>query len=203
MIPLKLFLLIVGVVLILVLILRKSKGLRGTWDSKNDIQEYAILMDNIPVDATAKPLKKSKRSYDLEQLASADTTVSKDSGDSIGEKISRYHLEKTLNRKFPKTRPDFLKNPITNTNLELDCYCDELKLALEYNGKQHYEFVPKFHKTKNDFYNQKYRDEIKKRLCYENGIDLIEVPYKISHEGIPSYIDASLEKLGRIKFTMR
>lgn len=207
MISLKLFLLIVGVVLILLLIFRKSKGLRGTWDSKNDIQEYAMLMsdDNTP---PVKPLKRNKRSYDLEQLAIDGTVsnvsnVSKDSGDSIGEKISRYHLEKTLNRKFPKTRPDFLKNPITNTNLELDCYCQELNLALEYNGKQHYEFVPKFHKTKNDFYNQKYRDEIKKRLCYENGIDLIEVPYKISHEEIPLYIDASLEKLGRIKFTMR
>lgn len=201
MIPLKLFLLIVGIVLILLLILRKSKGLRGTWDNKNDIQEYAILMSD---DTTPeKPLKKSKRNYDLEQLANVDNTVSKDSGDSIGEKISRYHLEKTLNKKFPKTRPDFLKNPITNTNLELDCFCEDLKLALEYNGKQHYEFVPKFHKTKNDFYNQKYRDEIKKRLCYENGIDLIEVPYKISHDEIPLYIDASLEKLGRIKFTMR
>lgn len=181
MIPFKLSMIIIVIILIFLLILRKRKGLRGTWDKRQDIEEFALIMkpQSLP---NEKP-----------------TTTTTDNGfESIGEKICRNHLEKRFNMKFPKERPDFLKNPITKNNLELDCFSKELKLALEYNGKQHYEFVPKFHNTKNDFYNQKYRDEIKKRLCLENGIDLIEVPYTVVHSDIPDYIDSALKKLNKI-----
>lgn len=197
MIPVKVALVIIFIVLVFLLILRKTKGLKGTWDKKEDIQEYAFLMGDV------KEHKNNKKNITVKQQITSSKNTSggmKTEGESIGEKICRSHLNSRFNVDFIKKRPEFLKNPITNTNLELDCFCEDLKLALEYNGKQHYEFVPKFHKTKNDFYNQKYRDEIKKRLCSENGIDLIEVPYTVSHSDIPYYIDAALEKLGRLRF---
>lgn len=190
MIPLKLIFFLVVLILIFLLFLRKKKGLSGTWDSKREIEEYAIIMSDFTKDQKVQQIQKP--SYE-----SPDTNpIPKE---SIGEKICRNFLENTFKKPFPKCRPDWLKNPVTANNLELDCFSSELNLAVEYNGRQHYEFVPKFHKTKNDLYNQKYRDDIKKRLCYKNGVDLIIVSYKIPHENIPYYLQAALEKLNRLK----
>lgn len=116
--------------------------------------------------------------------------------DSKGEIECRRVLEKIFRRSFNKIRPNFLNNPVTdgNYNLELDCYNDDLKLAVEYSGKQHYEYVPYFHKNKEAFYNQKYRDELKKRMCKDNGIILIEVPYSVKHDDIEQYLINEIKK---------
>lgn len=113
--------------------------------------------------------------------------------DSKGEVECRNVLEKIFDKPFTKTRPDFLKNEITGGyNLEIDCYNDELKIGVEYNGVQHYKYIPYFHKNKEAFYNQKYRDELKRRMCKDNGIYLIEVPYTVKIENIESYISKEL-----------
>ena len=69
--------------------------------------------------------------------------------ESKGEKECRKVLENLFNKPFSKSRPDFLRNPVTggNFNLELDCYNQELSLAVEYNGIQHYKYVPYFHRN--------------------------------------------------------
>ena len=61
--------------------------------------------------------------------------------------------------------------------MELDGYCDTLKIAFEFNGPQHYTFYPKFHKAQADFVRQLERDEFKLKLCQKRGITLIIVPY--------------------------
>src|SRR5665648_148 len=93
------------------------------------------------------------------------------------EEKCRNILETLFNSEFPSVRPDFLKNPETKRKLELDCYNEELKLALEYSGKQHYIFPNHFHKTKEDFLKQIRRDDYKKRVCIYKGVKLIVVPY--------------------------
>uniref|UniRef100_A0A6C0KU43 DUF559 domain-containing protein n=1 Tax=viral metagenome TaxID=1070528 RepID=A0A6C0KU43_9ZZZZ len=117
--------------------------------------------------------------------------------ESKGETICRRYLERKFNRPFPKIRPRFLRNPVTGGeyNLELDCFNEELKLGVEYNGIQHYKFSPYFHKNKEAFLNQKYRDEMKRVKCREAGVILIEVPYTVPHENIENYIDKELEKI--------
>jgi len=113
-------------------------------------------------------------------------------GPSKGELKCRSFLERTFRRKFPKCRPAFLKNPITNGNaMELDCFNEELQLACEYQGEQHYRFIPYFHKNKDSFYNQKYRDELKKELCKKNNIYLIQVPY---YENIDLFLQTEIDK---------
>jgi hypothetical protein len=99
--------------------------------------------------------------------------------ESYGEKTCREVLVEHFKLPFPNARPGFMSNPVTGGkyNLELDCYNDELKLAVEYNGEQHYKYIPFFHRNKEAFYNQKYRDEMKRNRCKELGITLIEVPY--------------------------
>jgi hypothetical protein len=118
--------------------------------------------------------------------------------ESKGEAECRMVLQQLFNKPFSKSRPSFLNNPVTGGmyNLELDCYDEELGLAVEYNGVQHYEYSPYFHKNKEAFYNQKYRDDMKRRLCKDNNITLIEVPYNIKTENIRQYIINEIRKKG-------
>jgi hypothetical protein len=117
------------------------------------------------------------------------------SKESKGEQECRRILRKIFNKPFNKTRPDFLRNPITgNFNMELDCYDDELKIAVEYNGRQHYDYIPFFHSSKEAFYNQKYRDLLKRDMCVKNNVKLIEVPYTVKIKDIENYLIYHLQK---------
>ncbi len=124
--------------------------------------------------------------------------------DSKGEIECRRVLEQIFNKPFPKIRPDFLRNPVTsdntyNNNLEIDCYNKELKIGVEYNGIQHHKYTPYFHKTKDAFQNQKYRDHIKRELCQKNGVFLIEVPHTVKIPEIRAFLISKLYSAGYIK----
>jgi hypothetical protein len=112
------------------------------------------------------------------------------------EELSRRTIEALTGKKFVSVRPAWLRNPMTGKNLELDGYNEELSIALEYNGWQHYRYVPRFHKCAGDLEKQIYRDQLKKKLCTLNGIDLIIVPPTIDRFHLCSYI---LEKLRLIR----
>lgn len=107
---------------------------------------------------------------------------------SKGEIICCQTLEEIYGKPFKSVRPDFLKNPTTGHNLELDCYNEELKLAVEYNGEQHYVWPNFFRTTQQQFVEQLRRDQFKVEMCDQLGIYLITVPYTVSHELIPAYI---------------
>lgn len=117
---------------------------------------------------------------------------------SKGEAECRRVLEQMFQKPFTSQRPDFLRNPVTggNFNLELDCFNQELSLAVEYNGIQHYKYIPHFHRNHEHFMNQKYRDDMKRRLCKENRVTLIEVPYTIKIPDIYSFIDKACKSHG-------
>jgi uncharacterized protein YraI len=100
---------------------------------------------------------------------------------------------------FPKTRPPFLRNPVTGQNLEIDCYNEDMKLGVEYNGSQHYNYSTFFHKNYEASNNQKYRDELKRRMCQDQGISLIEVPYTIKLSDIGNYLHLKLTQLGYLQ----
>jgi len=119
-------------------------------------------------------------------------------GDSKLEVATRNALENILKKPFPKIRPDFLRNPVTggNFNLELDCFNKDLMLGVEINGAQHYKYIPYFHKNHEAFLNQKYRDELKKHMCKDNGINLIEVPYTVKEHEIYDFLIPRIKNLG-------
>jgi len=108
--------------------------------------------------------------------------------ESKGEQECRRVLEKYTGRRFSRERPSFMRNHVSGHNLELDCFNQDLKLAVEYNGEQHYNYIPHFHSSRDAFYNSRYKDDIKKRLCDENGIRLIVVPYTVSFSNIEQYL---------------
>lgn len=116
-------------------------------------------------------------------------------GKSKGETICRQVLEQIYKVPFPSVRPDILKNPETNRNLELDGYNEDLKIAFEYNGKQHYEYPNAFHRTEQQFINQRRRDIFKLDKCDEHGIYLITIPYTVPHDAIPKFIEYFLPEV--------
>lgn len=109
---------------------------------------------------------------------------------SKGERLCKQAIEEITGKNFYCVRPDFLKNPETGRNLELDLYNDELKIGLETNGYQHYIYPNVFHKTRDEFVNQIRRDQFKIDTCDANGIYLITVPYNVplNLEDIKKYI---------------
>ena len=116
--------------------------------------------------------------------------------DSRGERECRRVLEKIFKRPFSKKRPSFLHNKVTGQPLEIDCFNEELMIGCEYNGKQHYEYVPRFHRSRESFHNQQYRDDIKHRACELNGVRLIVVPYTIQIPQIENHIRDKLRSFG-------
>jgi hypothetical protein len=70
--------------------------------------------------------------------------------------------------------------------LELDGYCEELSVAWEYDGKQHVQEVPHFHRTPTAFREQQERDVRKNRLCAQHGIYLIRIPHTFTHNDAPA-----------------
>jgi hypothetical protein len=152
---------------------RKLKGHKGTW---SESYFYDPKMSTYrPIDGSSSGKQESK-----------------------GERECRRVLESIFHRKFPNKRPDFMKNPLTGRNLELDCYNEDLKIACEYNGRQHYEFLKHFHGTVEDFYKQKRNDQKTRENCIKNGIFLIEVPYTVKVPDIERFIVNKLSQSGLV-----
>ena len=60
--------------------------------------------------------------------------------------------------------------------LPFDFYIPSLNIAIEYDGRQHFEFIDYFGGF-NSFVEGKIRDTIKTIYCKENNIKLIRIPY--------------------------
>lgn len=108
------------------------------------------------------------------------------------ENTMRAILEHLFQRPFPKVRPNFLRNPVTQRCLELDAFCAELRIAVEHDGVQHSRFPNPFHSTRAQFERQRARDKLKTQLCAENGIKLVVLPYLVPREEMASFLIAQL-----------
>lgn len=121
------------------------------------------------------------------------TVYTKQYGESSGEAICRNVLEKRFNKKFPRRRPNWNVNPETERCLELDGYNEELGLAFEYNGRQHYIYTPQLHNKEEDLEEQKQRDEVKLDNCDLNDVYLITISYNVPLSEIEELIILMLE----------
>ena len=149
-----------------------------------------------------KGVKSNKVDYDeLYRLHGSERYHSNKRGEKKSNKYEnecRRIVESTFGVPFVTVRPDFLKNPKTGRNLELDIYNEKLKLAIEYQGAQHRTYTPFFHKKYTDYLDQVARDEFKKKKCTELGIDLICIPDYIQYDNLHSYIREELRRIKRI-----
>lgn len=115
------------------------------------------------------------------------------------ENVCRKYFESMFNEAFPKVKPNWLRNPKTGNLLELDGYCEKLNIAFEHQGEQHYTQGRMFSKTKKELRDIKSRDRLKRKLCGENGIALIEIPslgIRTKKHNLKSFILKELLKHG-------
>jgi protein-arginine kinase activator protein McsA len=96
----------------------------------------------------------------------------------ISEPLFRECLETIVSRfgdfKFPNIRPDWLRNPETDNRLELDCYNEELELAFELQGTQHYKPLKHWGGQK-QFVKTIRRDNHKLTECRKHGVQLFRI----------------------------
>lgn len=96
-------------------------------------------------------------------------------------KLQRY-VSKQLSIHFggytirENIRPDWLA--YGDSRLELDFYIEELRVAIEVQGMQHYIFTPFFHGDYSGFEVQVQRDRFKRTSCTEHFTVLYEVSCK-------------------------
>lgn len=99
------------------------------------------------------------------------------SANNIGEAACRAFFEQFFGKLFPKIRPSWLRTDEHYRGLELDGFNEELGLAFEYQGPQHYE-VDGFFIRSEDRLNQRVADDkLKVELCNVNNVKVIAVPF--------------------------
>lgn len=64
--------------------------------------------------------------------------------------------------------------------MELDGYDETTGLAFEYQGIQHYEYIQHFHRTFENYIKRLEYYEKKYKLCKDNNIHLILIPYQFN-----------------------
>ena len=126
----------------------KFKGFNGR-EYNVQLNKYIVRPDNT--------LKKSQYHLKARQL--------------LREMYAGYSILEEV--KLPGSRSPHLKSV-----LFLDFFIPNLMMGVEVHGKQHYEFVPHFHKTKAKYLQALRRDKLKYDWCELNEIDLIILSYE-------------------------
>jgi hypothetical protein len=93
---------------------------------------------------------------------------------SLGERLCRVLFESLFKTGFPTVYPKWLRGDMSGRP-HIDGYNDTLRLGFEHQGVQHYKEVKFFEKNKN-LRRRIECDNLKRQLCYQNGVTLIEIP---------------------------
>jgi hypothetical protein len=112
----------------------------------------------------------------------------------LGERFCRAMFERIFDAPFAKSRPRWLVNA-RGKQMELDGFNQEMNLAFEYQGRQHYAEVAHFHR-KGSLARRRRDDAAKNVLCKAHEITLIEVPHTIQHEDVQQFIYDQCRSLG-------
>ena len=143
-----------------------------------------------------------KKKYEFIGLGKSSHKKKKKRQISKFEEKCRNIFERLFKVPFIKVRPNWLNNPLTKKNLELDGYNSTVKtpmgygLAFEADGMQHSILVPYYHKSKADFIYQHSKDNWKEKRCKDLGIILVRVPYYAETENLEQFIVNKLVRYG-------
>lgn len=121
------------------------------------------------------------------------------------EEECRKIFKKIFGVPFLSVRPDWLKNTLKTNgkNLELDGFNPTIKtpigygLAFEYDGIQHAEYSPYYHrKGPEEFEYQYNKDRYKDECCKNNRVMLIRIPHTVQFHDLERYITEKLIQKG-------
>lgn len=103
---------------------------------------------------------------------------------SSGEQLVKTVLDKLgVNYELEK-RFDDCKD---TRAMPFDFYIDDLRIAIEYQGIQHYQVISLFG-GETELEKRKLHDNMKRDYCMQNNITLIEIPYTMSNNDVETLI---------------
>ena len=73
-------------------------------------------------------------------------------------------------------RPEWFTLGVGDGRMEIDFWFWKHRVAIEFQGRQHFEYDPELYESRRDFIEQLRRDNIKAGLCMRHGIHYIEIP---------------------------
>jgi hypothetical protein len=175
----------IGIILLIIAAIYFTVTTKGR---QTDSQSLPFSWEEGLSDIKFKPLKHRRPGY-------------QGRGMGKNEERCREIFETLFGVPFPSVRPAFLKNPATGKPLELDGFNADIEtplgngLAFEYDGIQHAAFNPHFHRgDENEFKYQFLKDELKDKLCRQNGIVLIRIPHHVPYVDLDRYIKSRCEE---------
>ena len=118
----------------------------------------------------------------------------------LGERICREYFEQMFKTTFSKAKPKWLRGS-NGTLLELDGYSEKLGLAFEHHGVYHYQVEKRFSRTPTALNSRQEADQLKRKLCEQHGVTLIEIPEiptMTALEDLPRLIIDECTKHGRL-----
>jgi len=140
---------------------------------EKDSQLIELLFEsNLPVSKIAETLEWSQAETSKRIRELGLTWVRRGS-----RKMSRGHASLTsmVTRLLPGV--EVVNEHHIGERLMLDIYCPKYKLAIEFHGRQHFEFNNFFYKSYDDFRLAQERDIRKEELCKRQGITLVTFCY--------------------------
>jgi hypothetical protein len=110
----------------------------------------------------------------------------------VKEAKCRFIFEESFKAKFPQTRKAL------GNHYQLDGYNDDLKVAFEYQGEQHYQPAWYHKKHPESFRKLQEIDQKKRARCAELDIAYVEIPYWKSEtdEQLKDFIQYECDRLG-------
>ena len=89
-----------------------------------------------------------------------------------------HYIERALHRLGFQAKRDYQYAVVLPNKLHLDFYLPHSKIAIEYDGLQHFQYVPYFHDySVKNFYHRQRLDRLKDKYCADNNIRLIRIKY--------------------------
>jgi hypothetical protein len=105
------------------------------------------------------------------------------------EQYIRDLLHTITGKWFHKNRSlPWLADPTNSNILELDGHCLELNMAFEYQGEQHYILTHFNQNNPATLENIQRKDALKVKLCKDNGVHLIVIPYTIPCRDMETFL---------------
>jgi hypothetical protein len=152
---------------------------KGTIEEMQSIAEErgGKCLSDTYVDNQTKLLWKCSEEHQWEAIPSSIKRGGwcPDCSSGLGERICREFFEQIYENIFPRSYPRWLVNKRGN-QMELDGYCQSLALAFEHHGEQHYSTRGKFIKSEKGLRERQEDDKVKRELCKQHKIVLIEIP---------------------------